>query len=380
MGADSVAYTASWKASPSSIVLDAVGGSFGGGAQTITLEGETSALVDHAAASTPVRAGYKFVGWCTDADGSGPLLTALPDRFAGGTMTLYAQYVEDPDQYYTVTYRTYGVGVLSQRNSLASEGHEIVDRNLVGSHAEGLKGAVARSQLPEYYVFAGWFKVTQGEDGQAESWQLVSSNPELTPEVAAKYLNWADGKCADTVFEARFDYNHATSIDTVPYFVEYYVMDDDGAYPARPVRSYASILQNVREGSLYDIPERAIGKTTAGYDLSFLEPGKADATLGVEPIEGFKAQRYALDEERTTMQVTYEAGSPLTFKVYLQKRLGIRFEAGAHGELSLKGADDVALATPEAVEYHLLKGSDFPTCPGVTPPCRVQVHGVDCGR
>lgn len=367
MGADSVAYTASWKASPSSIVLDAVGGSFGGGAQTITLEGETGALVDHAAASTPVRAGYKFVGWCTDADGSGPLLTALPDRFAGGTMTLYAQYVEDPDQYYTVTYRTYGVGVLSQRNSLASEGYEIVDRNLVGSHAEGLKGAVARSQLPEYYVFAGWFKVTQGEDGQAESWQLVSSNPELTPEVAAKYLNWADGKCADTVFEARFDYNHATSIDTVPYFVEYYVMDDDGAYPARPMRSYASILQNVREGSLYDIPERAIGKATAGYDLSFLEPGKADATLGVEPIEGFKAQRYALDEERTTMQVTYEAGSPLTFKVYLQKRLGIRFEAGAHGELSLKGADDVALATPEAVEYHLLKGSDFPACPGVTP-------------
>lgn len=379
MGADSVAYTASWKASPSSIVLDAVGGSFGGGAQTITLEGETGALVDHAAASTPVRAGYKFVGWCTDADGSGPLLTALPDRFAGGTMTLYAQYVEDPDQYYTVTYRTYGVGVLSQRNSLASEGHEIVDRNLVGSHAEGLKGAVARSQLPEYYVFAGWFKVTQGEDGQAESWQLVSSNPELTPEVAAKYLNWADGKCADTVFEARFDYNHATSIDTVPYFVEYYVMDDDGAYPARPVRSYASILQNVREGSLYDIPERAIGKTTAGYDLSFLEPGKADATLGVEPIEGFKAQRYALDEERTTMQVTYEAGSPLTFKVYLQKRLGIRFEAGAHGELSLKGADDVALATPEAVEYHLLKGSDFPACPGVTPYAGYKFTGWAVG-
>lgn len=379
MGADSIAYTASWKASPSSIVLDAVGGSFGGGAQTITLEGETGALVDHAVASTPVRAGYKFVGWCTDADGSGPLLTALPDRFAGGTMTLYAQYVEDPDQYYTVTYRTYGVGVLSQRNSLVSEGHEIVDRNLVGSHAEGLKGAVARSQLPEYYVFAGWFKVTQGEDGQAESWQLVSSNPELTPEVAAKYLNWADGKCADTVFEARFDYNHATSIDTVPYFVEYYVMDDDGAYPARPVRSYASILQNVREGSLYDIPERAIGKTTAGYDLSFLEPGKADATLGVEPIEGFKAQRYALDEERTTMQVAYEAGSPLTFKVYLQKRLGIRFEAGAHGELSLKGADDVALATPEAIEYHLLKGSDFPACPGVTPYAGYKFAGWTVG-
>ena len=105
-------------------------------------------------------------------------------------------------------------------------------------------------------------------------------------------------------------------------------MDDDGAYPARPVRSYASILQNVREGSLYDIPERAIGKTTAGYDLSFLEPGKADATLGVEPIEGFKAQRYALDEERTTMQVTYEAGSPLDVQGVPAEALGHSLRGG----------------------------------------------------
>ncbi len=368
MGADSVAYTASWKASPSSIVLDAVGGSFGGGAQTITLEGETGALVDHAAASTPVRAGYKFVGWCTDADGFGPLLTALPDRFAGGTMTLYAQYVEDPDQYYTVTYRTSGVGVLSQQGSLAAEGYEIIDRNLVGSHAEGLKGAVAQSRFPEYYVFAGWFKVTYGEDGQVESWQPVSSDPELIPEVAAKYLNWVDGKCADTVFEARFDYNHSASVDAVPYFVEYYLMGDDGAYSTRPVRSYASVMQNVQAHQAYDIPEIAIGKTTAGdYNFSFLEPGHANATLGVESIEGFEAQRYMLDTERTTMQVIYEVGTPLTYKVYLQKRLGIRFEAGAHGELSLEGADDVALATPEAVEYHLLKGSDFPARPKVEP-------------
>lgn len=371
MGADSVAYTASWKASPSSIVLDAVGGSFGGGAQTITLEGETGALVDHAAASTPVRAGYKFVGWCTDADGSGPLLTALPDRFAGGTMTLYAQYVEDPDQYYTVTYRTSGVGVLSQQGSLAAEGYEIIDRNLVGSHAEGLKGAVAQSRFPEYYVFAGWFKVTYGEDGQVESWQPVSNDPELIPEVAAKYLNWVDGKCADTVFEARFDYNHSASVDTVPYFVEYYLMGDDGAYSTRPVRSYASILQNVQERQAYDIPERAIGKTTAGdYDLSFLEPGHADASLGLEPIEGFKAQRYMLDAERTTMKVVYEAGTPLTYKVYLAKYLGIRFEAGAHGELVVEGVEDAAkpaIETPEAVEYHLLKGSNFPARPKVEP-------------
>ena len=371
MDTDNVAYAASWKASPSSIVLDAVDGSFGAGVRTISLEGETGALVDHAAASTPVRAGYKFVGWCPDADGSGPLLTALPDRFAGGTMTLYAQYVEDPEQYYTVTYRTSDVGVLSQRGSLAAEGYEIVDRNLVGSHADGLKGAVVQSRFPEYYVFAGWFKVTYREDGQAESWKLVSTDPELAPEVAAEHLNWADGKCADTVFEARFDYNHAASVDAVPYFVEYYVMDDDGAYPARPVRSYASILQNVQERQAYDIPERAIGKTTAGdYDLSFLEPGHADASLGVEPIEGFKAQRYMLDTERTTMKVIYESATPLTYKVYLAKYLGIRFEAGAHGELVVEGVEDAvkpAIETPEAVEYHLLKGSDFPARPKVEP-------------
>lgn len=371
MDTDNVAYAASWKASPSSIVLDAVDGSFGAGVRTISLEGETGALVDHTAATTPVRAGYKFVGWCTAADGSGPLLTALPDRFAGGTMTLYAQYVEDPDQYYTVTYRTSGVGVLSQQGSLAAEGYEIIDRNLVGSHAEGLKGAVARSRFPEYYVFAGWFKVTYGEDGQAESWQLVSSDPELIPEVAAKYLNWVDGKCADTVFEARFDYNHSASVDTVPYFVEYYLMGDDGAYSTRPVRSYASILQNVQERQAYDIPERAIGKTTAGdYDLSFLEPGHADASLGVEPIEGFKAQRYMLDTERTTMKVIYESATPLTYKVYLAKYLGIRFEAGAHGELVVESVEDAvkpAIETPEAVEYHLLRGSDFPARPKVEP-------------
>lgn len=367
MGAEPVAYSASWKASPSSIVLDAVDGSFGD-VQMITLEGETDALVDHAVATTPVRVGYKFVGWCANADGSGPLLTSLPDRFAGGTMTLYAQYVEDPEQYYTVTYRTSDVGVLSQQGSLAAEGYEIIDRNLVGSHAEGLKGAVAQSRFPEYYVFAGWFKVTYGEDGQVESWQPVSSDPELIPEVAAKYLNWVDGKCADTVFEARFDYNHSASVDTVPYFVEYYLMGDDGAYSTRPVRSYASVMQNVQAHQAYDIPEIAIGKTTAGgYNFSFLEPGHANATLGVESIEGFEAQRYMLDTERTTMQVIYEVGTPLTYKVYLQKRLGIRFEAGAHGELSLEGADDVALATPEAVEYHLLKGSDFPARPKVEP-------------
>lgn len=370
MGAEPVAYSASWKASPSSIVLDAVDGSFGD-VQTITLEGETDALVDHAVATTPVRAGYKFVGWCANADGSGPLLTSLPDRFAGGTMTLYAQYVEDPEQYYTVTYRTSDVGVLSQQGSLAAEGYEIIDRNLVGSHAEGLKGAVARSRFPEYYVFAGWFKVTYGEDGQVESWQLVSNDPELAPEVAAEHLNWADGKCADTVFEARFDYNHAASVDAVPYFVEYYVMDDDGAYPARPVRSYASVMQNVQAHQAYDIPEIAIGKTTAGdYDLSFLEPGHADASLGVEPIEGFKAQRYMLDTERTTMKVIYESATPLTYKVYLAKYLGIRFEAGAHGELVVEGVEDAvkpAIETPEAVEYHLLKGSDFPARPKVEP-------------
>ena len=299
MDTDSVAYAASWKASPSSIVLDAVGGSFGAGARTITLEGETGALVDHAAASTPVRAGYKFVGWCTDADGSGPLLTALPDRFAGGTMTLYAQYVEDPEQYYTVTYRTYGVGVLSQRNSLASEGYEIVDRNLVGSHAEGLKGAVARSQLPGVLRLR---RLVQGDAGGRRPGRIVAAGfkqSRADSRSGCQSTSTGQTGSAPTPFSKR-----ASTTTTLPplirfpTFVEYYVMDDDGAYPARPVRSYASILQNVQEGSgSTTSPSAPSGRPRQGTTtLSFLEPGQADATLGVESIEGFEAQRYALDD------------------------------------------------------------------------------------
>lgn len=376
MGDDSVAYTASWKASPSSIVLDAVDGSFGGGAQTITLEGETGALVDHAAASTPVRAGYKFVGWCTDADGSGPLLTALPDRFAGGTMTLYAQYVEDPDQYYTVTYRTSELGILSQPNSLASDGFELYDRNLIGPSAVGLKGATATSRFPDYYVFTGWYKVSA--NGTRE-W--VSGEATLTPETVARHLNYEGGNCADTVFEASFAYSHTSATDTTPFLVEYYVMEDDGTYPNMPVRSRMDSMQGAPAGGSYGIPERYIGKKGANskLDLSFLEPGHGSSDLGIDPIEGFEADRYALDESLTTMTAVYQPGEMLTFKVYLQKRLGIRFEAGAHGELSLKGADDVALATPEAIEYHLLKGSDFPACPGVTPHAGYKFTGWAVG-
>lgn len=364
MDADNVAYTASWKASPSSIVLDAVDGSFGGGVRTISLEGETGALVDHAAASTPVCAGYKFVGWCTAADGSGPLLTALPDRFAGGTMTLYAQYVEDPEQYYTVTYRTSAVGVLSQPDSLVSEGMELYDRNLIGPNAVGLKGATATARFPEYYVFTGWYKVSA-----SGTLDLVSNDPVLTPEVVASRLNYEGGNCADTVFEASFAYSHSSSTDTIPFLVEYYVMEDEGAYPSAPVRICADSMQSESDGKSYDIPERYIGKTrpNSPLDFSFLEPGHDANGLGIDPIEGFKADRYVLDEALTTMTSLYQPGEMLTFKIYLAKRLSIRFEAGAHGELLPEGADNAAVVTPEAIEYRLLKGSDFPARPGVTP-------------
>ena len=56
-----------------------------------------------------------------------------------------------------------------------------------------------------------------------------------------------------------------------------------------------------------------------------------------------------LDTERTTMKVIYESATPLTYKVYLAKYLGIRFEAGAHGELVVEGVEDAvkpAIETP----------------------------------
>lgn len=382
MGDADVNYTASWKAASASIVLDACDGAFSDGAPLIILEGVTAGQVNHAEASTPVLAGYKFVGWNTAADGTGETLTTLPSTFAGGTMTLYAQYEEDPSQYYTVTYRTTNSGVLSQPDSLVADGTELYDRNLIGSHAEGIKGATAQSLFPNYYTFAGWFKLTPSEDGRVELMKLVSTEQTLTPEIVAQNLNWVDGKCVDTTFYARFDYNSTASTDTAPYVIEYYVMDDQGAYPQVPTRSYASILQNVSVGENYEIPEVYIGKGDNGYDFSFLEPGFPDSFPGVEPIEGFVADRYVLDEDRTTMSASYSGADVLTFKVYLAKRLGVRFEAGDHGELSSKsveGAKGAASASSDAIEYHLLKGTAFPKVPDVNPDDGYQFAGWKVG-
>lgn len=382
MGDAAVNYTASWEAAPASIVLDACDGAFSDGAPSITLKGVTAGQVNHAEASTPVLAGYKFVGWNTAADGTGETLATLPSTFAGGTMTLYAQYEEDPSQYYTVTYRTTGVGVLSQPGSLVADGTELYDRNLIGSHDEGIKGAAAQSLFPNYYTFAGWFKLTPSEDGRVEWMTLVSTDQMLTPEIVAENLNWVDGKCADTTFYARFDYNSTASTDTAPYVIEYYVMDDQGAYPQVPTRSYASILQNVSVGENYEISEVYIGKGDGGYDFSFLEPGFPDSFPGVEPIEGFVANRYVLDEGLTTMRAQYSGKDALTFKVYLAKRLGVRFEAGAHGELSLESveaAEEAASASPDAIEYHLLKGAAFPQVPCVNPDKGYQFTGWKAG-
>lgn len=382
MGDADVSYTASWEAAPALIVLDACDGAFDDGDPSIALEGVTAGQVNHAEASTPVLAGYKFVGWSTTADGTGETLTALPSTFAGGTMTLYAQYEEDPSQYYTVTYRTTDIGVLSQPDSLVADGTELHDRNLIGAHAEGIKGAMAQALFPNYYTFAGWFKLTPSEDGRVEWMTLVSTDQMLTPEIVAENLNWVDGKCADTTFYARFDYNSTVSTDTAPYVIEYYVMDDQGAYPQVPTRSYASILQNVSVGENYEISEVYIGKGDNGYDFSFLEPGFPDSFPGVEPIVDFVAARYTLDEDHTTKSAYYSGEGALTFKVYLAKRLGIRFEAGDHGELSsesVEGAEDAVSASSDAIEYHLLKGASFPQVPVVKPDNGYQFTGWKAG-
>lgn len=376
MGDADASYTASWKASPSSITLDAVQGAFGTGEGTIVLKGVTGGPVDHAAAAMPVRIGYKLVGWNTAADGSGTKLATLPDTFAGGAMTLYAQYEEDPSQYYTVTYRTSSMAVLSQPGSLASESNQLYDRNLIGSDAVGLRGATAASRFPDYYVFSGWYKLN--DDGTRD---LASSEAALTPEAVAAKLNRVGGNCADTTFEAVFTYSHSSSSDTAPFLVEYYLMGDDGSYSEAPVCTCIDSVSGVLEGQNCAIPERYIGKvnSSSSPNFSFLEPGHGNNGLGIDPIEGFKADRYVMDESLTTMTALCQPGEMLTFKVYLAKRLGIRFEAGAHGELSLEGAEDAAIAGADAIEYHLLRGAVFPQVPVVKPDAGYVFAGWKIG-
>lgn len=197
----------------------------------------------------------------------------------------------------------------------------------------------------------------------------------------ASRLNRAGGNCADITFEAIFSYSHSSSTGTALFLVEYYVMGDDGSYPETPSRMRMDSMPNALEGINYAIPERYIGKVglTGKFDFSFLEPGSGDGDLGIDPIEGFVADRYVLDESLTTMLALYQPGEMLAFKVYLAKRLGIRFEAGAHGELLLEGTEDAAIAGPDAIEYHLLRGADFPQVPAVKPSVGYAFTGWKAG-
>lgn len=381
MGEEDVTYAASWSPSKAAIVLNAGEGTFNAAGTEIRIEGETGGWVDHGKAMTPVLPGYRFVGWNTAADGSGTPVSALPDTFAAGTMTLYAQYKEDPEQYYTVTYTTSSNGTLSRPGSVATSGTQLFDRNLVGPEAAGIKGATAISLFSNYYTFTGWFKLTSSNEGQVLR-EFVTSDPTLTPAMVAEHLNYVEGNCADTVFEACFDYNHATATDNVLYLVEYYVMGDDGAYPAKPARVHMDSLQQAVVGGNYAVPERYIGIKAVGDtpDLSFLEPGHMAGGPGVEPIEGFEADRYALDTELTTKTATYDPSNMLTFKVYLGKRLGIRFEAAGHGEFPDTDGEGAAVASPEAIEYRLLKGTAFPEPPAVKAHAGYRFTGWKAGE
>ena len=356
MEGEDVRFVALWEAQDASITLDCQGGTLGAG-ESLVLEGKTGAAVE-AVAGVPVKPGYIFTGWNTEADGSGALLTELPSTFPAGTMVLYAQYVEDPTQFYSVTYRaTYG-GRVFQTNGLAPAGSQVSDGKILQGGTEGIKGATAESLFAEYYVFQGWYKISATDGGEVTTARVTDPSTSatanvLTPEDVVKYLAKDGDVYENAIFEARFDYVGTSGVSRSPYFVAYYLMNDEGAYPAEPdylLQGTGYFLEGERSG----LDEERAGLGAKG--LAFLGGYLAN----------FDASLYQTDVAASELEITYLPATSATFSVYAAKRLLVTFDAGDHGAFADPTENGAVADNEQTVAFRIMKGDGIPAVPAAT--------------
>ena len=363
-------YTAQWEALPASITLSAEGGSFADGSDQMVLAGVTGAEVQ-ATGATPVKPGYRFVGWNTAADGTGTLLSQVSGTFAAGDIILYAQYEEDPSQYYTVTYRaSYGGQVqLGTGAGLTPATSQVSEGKVLQGTTEGLKGATASSPWSQYFVFVGWRVITVDEDGNATpNGEAFTRNLVLTPEEVARQLTVVDGAYENIVFEAWFEYSHVSSGENVPYYVNYYLMNDAGEYPTDPTCFLAKTAAFV-EGASNGIDELDKGYGDDGF--AFLAGAQGNLPQDFDPAH------YTLDESNpgNVFALTYLPSQPMVFKVYVEKYLQVAFEAGEHGSFPNRTGDGATIDNENLVAYRLLKGARIPAVPTVQPVAGYRFTG-----
>ncbi len=340
-----VTYTAVWKAEEATISFDAGEGKLVG---STTLTGTTGQALDQEQLPVPVRPGYKLVGWYDNEHFAGSAIDRLPSTFPAGNTVYYAKYEIDPSQRYTVTYRAAAnTGGYVTRDLVSyGFGAVITDECIVGMGLEGVKGAKA-VWLPGWR-FDGWYKID------------VRGNPVRVPTESSVDISAAEaqdnlnkngaGAYVDTVYEARFVQDILDENNVRTYGVEYFLMDDEGRYPAEPQ------YRTEHTGVVND----AVRFTEAMLN-SDLSAAEVNDYVVDTAAEGAMTESFLLSAE--------EQPEAPVLKVYLQKRLAVVFDEGAHGHFDTARLDGAPELVDEGrlVRYRALKGEAMPTAPIVLP-------------
>ncbi len=348
MGTDDVTYTAVWKADEATITFDAGDGTLEGDPN---LMGTTGAPVENTTLPTPVLPGYKLVGWYDNAHFSGQAIKQLPSTFPAGNTVYYAKYEVDPAQRYTVTYcAERNAGGYVTRDLVKGFGAIITDQGIIGNSLDAVRGANAVALLG--WQNAGWYKI----NAQGNEEPVPTDNPiNLSAAEAQANLNTKpNGTYADTVYVAHFAQDGSIDWENKrAYTVEYFFMNDEGQYAAEPSRS-------VSYTGVVNCPVR-FEDAMLNSDLTVAE--RNDYVLD-EGAEGAVLDGFLLSAE--------DSQDTPVLKVYLQKRLAVDFDRGAHGDLVTENLGPAAELVQDdgvvrVVRYRCLKGAATPAAPAVAP-------------
>jgi len=160
-------------------------------------------------ANTFLRENYTFIGWNTEADGSGTAYTAedvISLTAADNAKTLYAQWTENPKYDYAVTYNAN----FGETPEIKADGE-----NATGVYAETYEiGVDENSFIRENYTFTGWNTAADGSGTAYAAEAVIALTAEGNTEVL--YAQWVENPKYDYTlhYNANFGASPETKADT----------------------------------------------------------------------------------------------------------------------------------------------------------------------
>ena len=146
-----------------------------------------------------VRSNYTFIGWNTEADGSGKAYKAgevIALTAENNTEVLYAQWQENPKYSYTVQYNeNYGAHPMVYRDS----------ESISDTYATGYSiGVDANGFTRPNYTFIGWNTEADGSGKEYKAGQVIALTAENNTEVL--YAQWQENPKYDyaVIYHANF--------------------------------------------------------------------------------------------------------------------------------------------------------------------------------